>query len=60
MAAVVLEVTVVQPFLTVAYSSSSTLKLEVVTFSEILVINYQSARHHIPDDYNCQLVCTLL
>jgi hypothetical protein len=54
------EVTVMHPFLPVAYSSLSTLKIKVLTFSEMLVINCQSARHHIPDDHNLYLVCTLL
>jgi len=37
------EVTVMHPFLPAAYSSLSVLKIKVLTFSEMLVINCQSA-----------------
>lgn len=53
------EVTVMHPFLSAAYSSLSVLKVKVLTFSEMLVINCQSA-HHIPDDHNLCLVCTII
>jgi len=54
------EVTVMHPCLPAAYSCLSTLKIKVLTFSEMLVINCHSARHRIPDDHNLCLVCTLL
>jgi len=52
------EVTVMHPFLPAAYSSLSVLKIKVLITSEMLIINCQSARHHIPDDHNLCLVCT--